>query len=802
MDSGYALHSSQQQGGYASHAGGAIAAAEDPRAFSGPHSPRGSRNEKQRGAPYHQTASSPVLPPPNDHRGRIGGPGIGAHPSGGPPPHENGHRHGKERERDKDKRRVRDRERQERYAAKMAERNRNSTSGPQHGHGQHPVANAKAQHGHPNQSVQHGAHSNPPRGAMHDSNFAPISNDPKPHPTSSRARFPSIIDFRWGHTHYPGVQGLNSKDYVPYYRPYPIATFETDICELSHRFSDVQAPGDLCRILKHWVRTVPCNSSIIDSPPIDLNSTIPLLFDNSLVSAASASFNPHLIGHPSPNPYTMTNLQKSKMGAGATSKSGSKAVVIEVRVLIPIGSPIDISAPKTGNLHHSNEKMTFLLLETIAEDGGPHFVVPGGFFDPLLDSESGVPESNVSDSELITASIRLMRDQLSLDLTPCKTWYRFLELEYGMSPAHVHKRVIYMIPKIIEAVVDGSPEFAATWRRWKSEEQKAPIRDDIVKLRHHMKQLSQTASGASNLAQLEARLAQKETELNEYTLPPEFSPPEKAMLIVRPNPESTAGCASAVTASLFAILQWKGAMPDSMIELYFVAQAFDEYLQRYFGICIFLHVAIMLSHYSQNEINLAFAGVELAAIKPSTQPAQNASNNNQIGYNDPYQDNNAATETKRVAKIEIKSEFSPAHTMQPDAPSQAEIDAQLGQGDQSSSFTTSLAPNVQTEHGEKRPGIHRAPAQMPEHRDYRIMQAFRYFDLHRLGFIRGRDLEKIFLSLGLGLSRATALALVAASDESLPRRPSIDTKYDPLAPLRYRPTCDWLSARGYAVPKL
>ena len=85
------------------------------------------------------------------------------------------------------------------------------------------------------------------------------------------------------------------------------------------------------------------------------------------------------------------------------------------------------------------------------------------------------------------------------------------------------------------------------------------------------------------------------------------------------------------------------------------------------------------------------------------------------------------------------------------------------------------------------------PPKTPEARDYRLMQALRYFDMHRLGLIRGEDLEIIFLTLGVDqITGRVATELAACADSTLPHKPFLLTNYESFKTIRYKPICDWL----------
>lgn len=579
-----------------------------------------------------------------------------------------------------------------------------------------------------------------------------------------------------GYPHYTGRFGRVSKDYVPLFRPYPVRTSSLDACESMHRFPDIRIPLTLRKIEKSWTKTIPIGPDSIESPPIAINTPVPLLINASAM----------------PSPYASSAPISALTNDGATQ--------IEVRVLLILGAPIDISAPKVGQQHHSNDKISFILLERTGEMNERSLVPPGGVFDPLLDSVSGQATSQISDEELVRAATRCVREQLSLDLSPCTKWFRFAEFEYTATSTSVNHRVIYVIPSVWELLLEG-PAFESAWRAWKSEELKNGMWSDIARLRSHLKGLPPNSLTYDDL---ERRLKEKEAQLNvPMNLPPELSTaPERPALLLRTFSDS----GLAVTATLTHLLQMT---EPSTAELALVAHSFDEFLQFYFGSSIYTHLALMHAELVEGATPLKFDAVELTTRKRSHEqqlPPPESSSPTEPSIH--VKQENSEPETKKIVKVEVKPEYEESHMLRPDAPSMASLDAQYQTHASSPSAAQgSLAGPASHPHQASEaiqsvphaPG--RAPPMMPQHRDYRLMQAFRYFDLNRLGFVRGEDCERILLTLGLGLSRATALDLASSGDVALRRQRNASTSgYNPTDPLRYKPICDWLKAHGFVLP--
>lgn len=573
-----------------------------------------------------------------------------------------------------------------------------------------------------------------------------------------------------GYLHYSGLFGRASKGYVPLFRPYPVNTSDIDACEAMHRFASLVIPLNLVKIVKKWTHTIELTPTSLEHPPVPLNTSTPIVI----------------------NPSPMSSPFETAIPPPITAGS----VRTEVRVLLLLGSPIDISAPKVGSQLHSNDKISFILFERNAESPEERNVfAPGGFFDPLLDSVSGRPSAEISDEELSRSAIRLVREQLSLDLSPCTKWYRFIEFEYTANSTGIVHRTVYVLPSIWDLIVEG-PAFEAAWLAWKSEELKNNLWHDVNRLRAHLKTV---APNTPTYDSLSSRLTEKENELNApIAVPPELAKPTEAPSLLLRTYSNAPG--KMITASLTHLLQLS---QPHLAELALTAHSFDEYLQSFFGTAIFSHLALMLAELTQNAAPLRLGSVLLTTRKrPHDQQTPSPNSSSPPSATSKSEKSDDTPEAKRIVKLEVKSEHQEEpHSLRPDAPSQASLDAQYHNQSNQNASSSGSGESHATEQLQIVPHNPGRPAPlMPQNRDYRLMHAFRYFDLNRLGFLRGEDCERILLTLGLGISRATAVDLAAAGDINARHHPNISSGYNPTEPLRYKPICDWLKSHGFTMP--
>ena len=524
--------------------------------------------------------------------------------------------------------------------------------------------------------------------------------------------------------------------------------------------------------MKTWTNSIPLGPESLEHPPIYLNTVMPVMVNSSPVAP------PHSL-HPPPSTGTR----------------------IEVRLLLISGAPIDISAPKTGRQHHSNDKISFLMFERITDREERQLYLPGGAFDSLLDSVSGRPSPQISDEELIRAATRLSREQLSLDLSPCTKWYRFLEFEYSATSASIDNRVIYVIPSVWE-LLSAPPSYEA-WCAWKSTELRVPLYNDITRLRHHLSTILPHSAAYEDLTR---RLKDMEAQVNApLELPPGLATPPDSPVLLLSTHSSVPYSGKLVMCTLTHLLQLEGS---TNAELAMVARGFDEYLQQFYGTSIYVHLALMLDRLLKNDRPLQFGSVLLSARK-RPRSKQTPAVPRTVSPNDQPLPTKTEPEpsAKRPVKVEVKAENGEPHPIRPDAPSIAAVEAQLSPSPTNASqandphhqSATHPQPPVEPVLSVP-PTPGRAPPKMPQQRDYRLMQAFRYFDLNRLGFLRGEDCERLLLTLGLGLTRATALNLTAAGSVNLSHSPTIASGYNPNDPMRYKPVCDWLRGGDYIMP--
>jgi hypothetical protein len=466
----------------------------------------------------------------------------------------------------------------------------------------------------------------------------------------------------------------------------------------------------------------------------------------------------------------------------------------------------------------------FLCLER-GREGRSSVCAPGGLYDPLLDDPNAKDTSKEpSEKALIRTAIRTVKEQLTLDLSGCNDWYRFMDVEYAREGTDVGQRVVYMVPSVWEALPSDS-KFAEMWREHRKIEIQSEALMQIERLKNR---LSDTEHGTALYGEIKAQITQKEEETKFFTSPPPSSQteavPDKPMLLIRVNPSATNG-QRASTYTLQNLLELdvkRDSTPEETIELFLFAHRFDEFLQYYFGSSILLHVAMMRDYILQGQRPFVYHGTPILInsnsgssssssnmVKPNPkkrglEDQEQTSSENSMEEHDKPLDALLDLKVKREIKEELEAdEEDPAP-----APAPGTETSLLPPGTSESLLhqpSTTLGS-----YNEPKPEIREAgvpldssrdrPPKMPEHRDYRLMQAFRYFDLNRLGYLQGEDLINIFLSLDLGISRKVAAELAAAADSSLPHYPFIHSGFSNDKHVRYKPVCDWLHSKGLQLP--
>lgn len=633
--------------------------------------------------------------------------------------------------------------------------------------------------------------------------------------------------------------------YAVYLRCYALKRVYLDMIDLKKLHPSMSCPVELNGVKIHWPETIPISTLSTTLPSIPINFSVPMSINNEIVPPTWSS-------KPPTRPLAGTNRT-------------------QVRVLLIRGSPIDISAPKSGSVH-SNNNITFLLLEKVREGKLLSISAPGGVFDPKLDDrESKTLPQHPNDPALIRTAIRTVKEQLNLDLTACSKWYRFLDVEYSRDATSTDDRIVYFIPSVWE-LLPTEQDFPALWHEHHKIELQSEALMQIARLKNR---LSVTQEGSPQYDEIQLEITRREDETRYFTEPPQNAPiPPKPMLLIRVNPDATNGQrATSYTLQNMLDLDVRGETTlEEVSELFLVAHRFDEYLQCFFGTSIFVHAAMMRDYVLRGQRPLNLEGVPLTVhlpdpkskkrswdeqtpVSPTHLPEQQTFEaqatqpvKREIKLENPTSTDSPST-TAPVGSSIIKpdpgcatSDFQAAgdtchpSTLDPRQyhPSYQDADSshhqnhasqntgpQNASSHQNSSSLQNASPNppasnpvhtpnsatgtspnapLPRELGVPLDSQRARPPLVPEFRDYRLMQAFRYFDLHRLGFLQGDDLVNIFLSLGLGINRKIAVELSAAADVSLPHYPFIHSGFEGDKHVRYKPACDWLSSMGFALP--
>jgi hypothetical protein len=567
--------------------------------------------------------------------------------------------------------------------------------------------------------------------------------------------------------------------YATYFRHYTVKVPYMSLIDLKRMHTDLSTRTDMIGIKNTWNNTIPLLPQCNDFPQIPVNFSIPTNIDNSAV------------------PLNWVIRQPPSM-----PPQGFRT---QVRVLLIRGSPIDISAPKGGSVH-SNNNITFMLLERSRDPKNPSLSCPGGVYDPIIDgigqnTSLSDDSTTIGDAQLIRTAIRTVKQQLSLDLSQCSKWFRFMEVEYGRDSAHVNDRVVYLIPSVWN-ILPTDEEFPELWRAHRNLELNAEAITQMESLKSRMMDIHDIHS--PQYVDVKAQLTAKESQLNQFTVSPSEVIPPKPLLLIHTNPSETNG-RQATNYTLQNLLQLdlrsSSTASDDMIELFLFGHRFDEYLQCFFGTSILTHIAIMRDQVLRGQRPILLEDVELV-INPSNSNRKKRSRDqimpSEVAYPNQFDQSDPLEPTVKV-KREIKHEITELDDNPPFIPPPETFNPPVSPDANHLSLHPEAPVDMATS-GVPLDETRSRPPLKPEHRDYRLMQAFRYFDLNRLGFLRGEDLECIFMTLGLGITGNIAVELAAASDISLPHHPFLTSGYDPHKTLKYKPVCDWLKSVGLSLP--
>jgi len=192
-----------------------------------------------------------------------------------------------------------------------------------------------------------------------------------------------------------------------------------DFIDLKRRYPELCVPGDFCRSISHWVDTTSYNN------PFPLDKYVEFECDNE--SRA-------IVDH-------------------EEKKRDFTKIDYHIKVMPCTG----IKNTHLNNSKHLARQLEFLVMRKKKEK--TELLSIGGPLDPALDGEP-------SEESFIKCVVRHCKDLLELDLSCCKNWYKFLEVQYQRKD-YKQITIIYLV-----SIWDALPSrdiFVAMWEKREQE---------------------------------------------------------------------------------------------------------------------------------------------------------------------------------------------------------------------------------------------------------------------------------------------------------------------------------------------
>lgn len=505
---------------------------------------------------------------------------------------------------------------------------------------------------------------------------------------------------------------------LPSYRvqltPYTVDSPSCDLLELQRRYRSLQVPGAFLAVHLSWLSAFP------------LSQPFPLHHPSRI--QVSAEKEPAPSAEPSPADSDPAYSSKVLLLSSPGLEELYRCCLLFVD---------DMAEPR-DTPEHPLKQIKFLLGQKDEEA-----VLVGGEWSPSLDGLDPKGDPQV----LVRTAIRCAQAQTGIDLSACTKWWRFAEFQYLQpGPPRRLQTVVVFLPDVW-TVMPTLEEWEALCQQ-KAAEAAAPAQEVPVET-EPLEQASAPEQAADAPKQNAENQQDTDTDLPEAPPPP-----------LEPAVLARAGC---VSLSLSYIVEDRRPKERISFEVAVLAELFLEMLQRDFG-------------YRVYKMLLGLPDKVVAAPEPEK--------------------DDAGKEAAKGAKDEVQSEGTAAESdappedgVLPKPPPPAAEEEEKAQGETSEDLCeVALDPELlllRDDGEEEFAGAKledsevRSVASNQSEMEFSALQdlpkeldpsavlpldcllAFVFFDANWCGYLHRRELEKLLLTLGLGLSAEQAKQLVS-----------------------------------------
>nr|XP_020635995.1 cell cycle and apoptosis regulator protein 2 [Pogona vitticeps] len=531
-----------------------------------------------------------------------------------------------------------------------------------------------------------------------------------------------------------------------------------DAMEILRRYCSIQLPKEFCGVRLSWLETFPLTQPLTLQHPSRIQVASPAeeaaqaeegtVQDAPLEDASSA--------------FSAKVLLLSSPGIEEFYRN----------CLLYVEDPSD----QRESPEHPAKQIKFLLGKKVDET-----VLIGGEWSPSLDG----PDPATNPAVLIHTAIRCTKAQTGLDLSHCTKWFRFAEFIYLREGSQSHQeQTVVFLPDIWSCM--PSLEEWETLCKQKAEKPPAPSEE-----KSEMEE--ETESSSEPVPEQEMETSEQEVDSVEPVPDPalETSAPEPEALsrrlepaiIVHQQPASPDGQPSCTNLSLFTLLEYRRQREKLSFEVLVVAEFFQEMLQRDFGYK--LYKALLALPEKEEPVEAKHsepektadsekeAERELKEEPPEKPEAEEVPDNQKETQKEetgdaekkPVVQDGANSAKEEKISGNVKSE--PKDSTDDLCELSLEDDLLLLREEEEEDFGVKLddaeVRSVASNQSEMEfSSLHDVARELDPSAVLPLdaLLAFMYFDLNLCGYLHRKDMEKIFLTLGLHLCKEQVKRLV------------------------------------------
>jgi hypothetical protein len=428
---------------------------------------------------------------------------------------------------------------------------------------------------------------------------------------------------------------------------------------------------------------------------------------------------------------------------------------------------------------HVHNTLKFLLLKD-----GNNCICPGGEYDPTLDGDGTIP-SLEDDNLFKRTGIRLVKEQIGLDISQVTQWWRFIELHYT---THTHKTVTIFYLISHWDLVPSPEEFAISYKARKlarlTKERDSKLQSKLLNLKKLRPKPEDSTSQPPTPSITQPIESKEESEMDDNQLlekwSSECSPinvdsdpiPDEPHLFINSSGRINSKSVRATVVPLGMLLNYDLAqVSKAAFEVSLFAESFNERLQYAYALLIYNSIMNCKKPLLENSGSILSVEkknpedeIKIEEIDNSDKKRKREDEEEEDPKKSKLDLNNSLEVDQ---KIELNTPSTTTVTPDEQTPSEMEQVDHTEPADYPPDTPDPLEPNETPDQeenpdhtesfGSDQPVLSDNPETPTEPVGEQVIselqRAFWYFDVCQAGYLREVDLSKLIHCLGFQLSK-------------------------------------------------